>query len=83
MEDQYIDKIQTKDGTNLVLRDAAAHKVLDSLVMQGYPPNSVYISVAPASPHLLFGGDWDYLEDWHGLFGFYVYARVAEQEVAS
>lgn len=83
MTAQYIDKLQTKDGIDLNLRDAEAHRILESLVMHGYPPNSVYISVAQASPHLLFGGDWEYLEDWHGLFGFYVYARVAEQEVAS
>lgn len=73
-----IDRIVDKSGQTLMLADAASRARLDQLEAPRYLPGGIYLSKTPATPHIDFGGEWEYQEDNHMFRGWYVYIKQAD-----
>ncbi len=74
------DLVQTPSGLAISAADMYLRPIVESLSMQGYTITQAAIFAAPTNPHLLYGGEWMYLEDVHLMCGMHIYVRLEDTE---
>jgi len=59
----YVENIKVGSGETWPVRDKEAHERITDLWSTIYPVGSIYMSVNDTSPELLFGGEWEQIQD--------------------